>query len=397
MTNAERREIVEKAKADGYQGSYVDLFKQAAQNPAVVQHGTQQSVDGLRPAHQAGNTDASMAFTDVPPNTPFNTVGMKKPIDIKKYDRQGHLVKSYESVPPGIKSLNTGPGTGTVVETPARMQQGNFTNSDIPRVPALSDAEMSLKIIQEANSGNPAARRMRSDYGQRMFLEGETDPSTHYMGSFGKYAVPLVQENYTGGPLSYKENPAPGKADFKFDTPEQADYFARNYKGATAAKAFSARMQEGGPRTEPFWEDALELAPGIGTFFSLDDAYYAVKDMFQNPGEIGFNQRTASNVLDIAGVAPGGKAFGAGLGRAMSLGNKIIDLNRVRNIDKAFDTANKLGFVDDRREAAEENKGTLLQTPKPLTPIPPTKLPTPGGKYSFRIGGVRYNNSRYRK
>lgn len=123
MTNAQRRQIIDKAKAEGYQGSYVDLFKQAAQNPAVVQHGTQQSVDGLRPAHQAGNTEASMAFTDVPPNTPFNTVGMKKPIDIKKYDRQGHLVKSYESVPPGIKSLNTGPSHGTVVETPARMQQ----------------------------------------------------------------------------------------------------------------------------------------------------------------------------------------------------------------------------------------------------------------------------------
>lgn len=132
MTNAQRRQIVDKAKAEKYQGSYVDLFKQATQNPAVVQHGTQQSVDGLRPAHQAGNTDASMAFTDVPPNTPFNTVGMKKPIDVKKYDRQGQLVKSYESVPPGIQSFNTGPGTGTVVESPARMQDGGFDESGNP-------------------------------------------------------------------------------------------------------------------------------------------------------------------------------------------------------------------------------------------------------------------------
>ena len=238
MTNAQRRQIINKAKAEGYQGSYVDLFKQAAQNPAVVQHGTQQSVDGLRPAHQAGNTDVSMAFTDVPPNTPFNTVGMKKPIDIKKYDRQGHLVKSYESVPPGIKSLNTGPGIGTVVETPAKYQYGGPKTGG-PRVPALSDAEMSLKIIQEANAGNPAARRMRSDYGQRILLDGEIDPSTHYTASFDNRAVPLVQEDYIGGPLRYEEDPAPSKADFKFDTPEQANYFSENYKQASAAKAFT--------------------------------------------------------------------------------------------------------------------------------------------------------------
>lgn len=127
MTNEQRRQIVNDAKARGYEGSYVDLFRQSATDPQqVVRHGTQASMDGLRPAHQAGNTESSMAFTDVPPNTPFNTVGMKKPIDIKKYDKQGHLVKSYESVPPGIQSLDTGPNTGTVLETPARMQEGDF-------------------------------------------------------------------------------------------------------------------------------------------------------------------------------------------------------------------------------------------------------------------------------
>jgi len=131
MTNQQRREIINDAKARDYQGSYVDLFKQAAVDPQqVVRHGTQASMDGLRPAHQAGNTEASMAFTDVPPNTPFNTVGMKKPIDIKKYDRQGHLVKSYESVPPGIQSFNTGPSTGTVVETPSlRLGGVRYSNS----------------------------------------------------------------------------------------------------------------------------------------------------------------------------------------------------------------------------------------------------------------------------
>lgn len=135
MTNKQRRSIVDDAKSKGYTGSYIDLFRQAALNPSdnqeVLTAGTPlEKEQGLRPHHEAGRTDASMAFTDVPPNTPFNTVGMKAPIDIKKYDEQGHLVKSYESVPPGIQNLNTGPARGTVLETPSRMQKGGFNPNE---------------------------------------------------------------------------------------------------------------------------------------------------------------------------------------------------------------------------------------------------------------------------
>lgn len=131
MTNKQRRSIVDEAKSKGYQGSYIDLFKQAALNPSgdqeVLTADTPlEKKEGLRPQHEAGRTDASMTFTDVPPNTPFNTVGMKAPIDIKKYDEQGHLVKSYENVPPGLTNIDSGPRSGTVLESPARMQEGGF-------------------------------------------------------------------------------------------------------------------------------------------------------------------------------------------------------------------------------------------------------------------------------
>ena len=130
MTNDQRRAIIDDAKSKGYQGSYVDLFRQAAINPSQqdmpVAQTSEQQREGLRPMHEAGRTDASMAFKDVPPNTPFNTMGMKAPINIKKYDTQGHLVKSYENVPPGLTNLDTGPNHGTVIETPARMQGGGF-------------------------------------------------------------------------------------------------------------------------------------------------------------------------------------------------------------------------------------------------------------------------------
>ena len=132
MTNQERSQIVQQAKANGYQGSYVDLFKQAAANPnekLFAASSPMQKAEGLRPHHEAGMTDSSMVFEDMGPNTSFNTMGLKAPINIDKYDDKGHLVKSYDSVPPGIQDLDMGPNRGTVVETPASMQEGGF-NSD---------------------------------------------------------------------------------------------------------------------------------------------------------------------------------------------------------------------------------------------------------------------------
>jgi hypothetical protein len=123
MDNRTRSQIVADAKAQGYQGSYVDLFRQAEAQPLTASTPSEQS-EGLRPAHAAGNTQASMEFPNTPPNTEFNTQGMKAPIDIKKYDDVGNLVKSYDSVPPGITGIDTGPGNGTVIESPARRQLG---------------------------------------------------------------------------------------------------------------------------------------------------------------------------------------------------------------------------------------------------------------------------------
>ena len=134
LTNEKRREILETARAVGYKGSVLDLYNAARagqdisqllqpQNMEVAQTPEQQS-QGLRPQHAAGNTNASMAFPDVPPNTPFSTEGMKAPINISKFDDQGHLVQSFKNVPPGIQSLPTGPGKGTVIETPAYKKGG---------------------------------------------------------------------------------------------------------------------------------------------------------------------------------------------------------------------------------------------------------------------------------
>lgn len=163
MTNKQRRSIVDEAKSKGYEGSYIDLFKQAALNPTqnedvLIADTPLEKEKGLRPLHEAGRTDTSMEFKDVPPNTPFNTMGMKAPIDIKKFDEQGHLVKSYENVPPGIQSLDTGPNRGTVLESPARMQGGGPVKEQAkPRIPQ----DTPIRSTESMNLDNDSTYNVR--------------------------------------------------------------------------------------------------------------------------------------------------------------------------------------------------------------------------------------------
>lgn len=184
--------------------------------------------------------------------------------------------------------------------------------TEAPRVPALSDAEMSLKIIQEANAGNPAARRMRSDYGQRMFLPGETSPSTHYMASFDNYAVPTVQEEYIGGPLKYNPNPNPGKEDFRFDTPEQAAYFSNNYKNASASRALYRQpedMQTGGAKpTNRF--TSLAIAQDMAKRFGGDPrTYLALSDTVAFHESFHTMNPKMEQITDSGEPGPGKGAF----------------------------------------------------------------------------------------
>jgi peptidoglycan hydrolase-like protein with peptidoglycan-binding domain/uncharacterized membrane protein (UPF0127 family) len=136
MDNQTRRILLERVKASGFPGSIIDVFKnpvilddyiaqqQSQQQQPIVAQTPQEQEQGLRPFHQQGQVNQSMAFPNVQPNQSFNTVGMKIPIDINKYNNQGHLVESYKAVPPGITNLPTGPNEGTVIESPAKMQTG---------------------------------------------------------------------------------------------------------------------------------------------------------------------------------------------------------------------------------------------------------------------------------
>ena len=143
MTNQERRMLLEKFRSSGMEGSIMDVYQAygqgvdlvdehlRAQNqgqPATLTTPEEQQ-QGLRPYHDAGELNKTAVFKDVPPNTPFNTHGMKAPINIEKYSQEGHLIESHKSVPPGISNIPTGPYEGDVIETPADgYQTGGFVD-----------------------------------------------------------------------------------------------------------------------------------------------------------------------------------------------------------------------------------------------------------------------------
>ena len=101
MTNAERRELLtltKQAQSKGFQGSVLDVL----QNPATLQEFSNQIQDqqkaqprdietmsspeqqqqGLR-GRERQDAPGAMVFPNIPANTPFNTVGMKFPVDIE--------------------------------------------------------------------------------------------------------------------------------------------------------------------------------------------------------------------------------------------------------------------------------------------------------------------------
>lgn len=145
MDNQTRRILLERVKASGFPGSILDVFQNPAildqfiaeqqqsqlqqpQNIQVVAETPEQQRQGLRPYHNNNITNVEMAFPNVEANQSINTIGMKGNLDVKEFDKQGNLVKSFKAIPPGIANFPTGANEGsTLIESPAEgYQKGGF-------------------------------------------------------------------------------------------------------------------------------------------------------------------------------------------------------------------------------------------------------------------------------
>ena len=120
LTSEEQMQIIKDAITSGYKGPIFKLIDEGHIQKAQIAATENQQEQGLRGSD--GNT--AMAFPES--SGDFNTQGMDFDVDIRKYDNQGNLVRSYNKVPPGVQNLQMGEEEGTVIETPSQYQDGGF-------------------------------------------------------------------------------------------------------------------------------------------------------------------------------------------------------------------------------------------------------------------------------
>ena len=127
LNNEQQMGLLKQAVREDYKGSIADLME------GIPQEGQQENVEVAEtPQEQeqglSGRAPQQLPDAMVFPNSQgdFNTTNMQAPIDIDKYGKQGELVQSYKSVPPGIDNLPMGDDVGTVVESPAEYKDGGF-------------------------------------------------------------------------------------------------------------------------------------------------------------------------------------------------------------------------------------------------------------------------------
>ena len=214
MTNRERRQLLDRFRASGMEGSILDVYQaygqgrdliaehyeQQQQQEPVVLTTPQEQQQGLRPYHAAGDMNRSAVFKDVPPHTPFNTHGMSRPINIEKYDEQGHLVESHKSIPPGISDIPTGPHRGDVIETPAEgYRDGGFVRK------MQDGGELEEKSGMTPEEYSKAYNEAVEKYGEDVALA--FDPQTGTFG-VGNQMLPTAEVSARFEPKTKEERDA---------------------------------------------------------------------------------------------------------------------------------------------------------------------------------------------
>jgi len=133
----------------------------------------------------------------------------------------------------------------------------------------------------------------------------------------------------------------------------------------------------GDPPKESLGEDLLELVLSLypptalaGIALSADDAAYAVKDMIQNPEDIGFNSETLDNALDILSVIPIGRTAA----KSIKLGKGLIKATKksksLAGLGGLLDAA---GFISDRYQKDEEDRPDRKSI-RPIKRIQPKQI-----------------------
>jgi hypothetical protein len=133
------------------------------------------------------------------------------------------------------------------------VEEGEPDNGIITQeeIDTANTAMMKARLAYANEFGNPAAKRMINIPDETYEFTGDEPGAgvpagnigTHFMSSMDNYAVPFIQQGPNG--LYYNQNAGPeDKGAMKFDSPEDADYFAEHYKDVSPG--FLNQKQYGG-------------------------------------------------------------------------------------------------------------------------------------------------------
>tara|TARA_R110002012_G_scaffold278711_1_gene466423 strand:- start:2099 stop:3235 length:1137 start_codon:yes stop_codon:yes gene_type:complete len=378
MTNQERRQLLDRFRASDMEGSILDVFQaynqgvdlisqheaSQAKDQPVTLTGPQEQREGLRPYHAAGDLDRSAVFKDVPPNTPFNTSGMKIPINIDKYDEQGHLVESHKSVPPGVRNIPTGPYRGDVIETPAKgYRDGGFVNKKQKGGFIQADVNNNLEWMREDGTDPALGSRDIADYlstpnpkkPDRSLLDSEQWQAVgdtvayHESGHHQRMdprATQRVTDELAGSPTRGQTIDGPGRGMFQFETGPTQRF----------------------PKAQESWQTGIQRTVNVLTTKGVP------REVINNwRGTVPEDPREASEDLQRM-IFLANLTEGAGDTEAYARGDI--------SLGKLWATGHKGKWDQNDLKSFEESKKDAETGLK---------------KYGLKRGGVRYNNRRYKK
>jgi len=140
-----------------------------------------------------------------------------------------------------IKNFKLQDGGEWFGETVFEKEQPLMAAKDTQEYQDAMTGMMKSKIGMGNALGSPSIKRMsRAMPKTGMTPEGM---GTHYMGSVDNYARPFLQD--TGkDQLEYFENPRPSREDIRFNSPEEAQYFAERYKEVAPMSTTYSGLQE---------------------------------------------------------------------------------------------------------------------------------------------------------
>jgi len=212
LTPEEKMNIIKNSLQDGYKGSINKMINETEEQAFGVDEVARtpkEQEQGLR----GKPPGTSMAFPDSTGN--FNTKGMDGPINIKKMDKKGNVVRSYNNVPPGIENLPMGEDVGTVIETPGTYQDGGLKNDLSEQKPGnkhsgefkqfledtenrMAKAEQEFHDNREKRLSDPAfLMHQNGGYKQEQF---ENEMNTNYQESQNPIRARSSRENVKQNP-----------------------------------------------------------------------------------------------------------------------------------------------------------------------------------------------------